>query len=142
MISMLTLENPKRTIKRVQSLYNSCKLGNLSICRSLELKHIFNPHLDNKEIVNSWFKELSKGETLPFHRDTEVANTYLFYLQSKGTSPLVVGTTLLYPKTGDFLTFPSYVRHSVPIVRDCIRVSLAIETSNILLTSIDYERYA
>lgn len=140
-VSYLSLRNPSQIHHRISEIYETCQNRNLMLCRTLELKHLFQPYLDNREIGNAWFNVMSAGGQLPAHKDTEFTKSFIYYLHSSGKSPLVVEDKEYEVKSGDLISYPSFAEHSVPPVQEELRVSLVIETSDRFLTGKDFKRY-
>lgn len=71
------------------------------------------------EIINAWSATYKKGHYAGKHYHNPCFMSFVYYLKSNETTPLVFDNNFkIYPKDDTLIIFPSYLYHSVPIHED------------------------
>tara|TARA_R100000781_G_scaffold39175_1_gene27343 strand:+ start:1393 stop:1908 length:516 start_codon:yes stop_codon:yes gene_type:complete len=92
-------------------------------------------HCKNWVIHNTWFHEYHKKSdfTWHVHPHCQFANVYFLNLPDKKTTTEILDTNSKLIKVdveeGDILTFPSYLRHRSPMIKNLHKTVIAFNSS-------------
>ena len=81
------------------------------------------PHDVRMEIFDCWGAIYQKGDFTKSHDHWPHPWSFVYYVGSNGETPLIFpdapqGAHYVYPKTGDMVLFPGWIRHNVPAHED------------------------